>query len=92
MPIEISEIEFNENCQYCKETMKGFIVFGKHTPRKKGGDVDFTEYLLKKRTEGTAEILTLLVTGHCTSCNINNMFKCDYNLEKGTYEVQDISF
>jgi hypothetical protein len=92
MAYEISEIEFNEHCVNCKEPMKGFIVYGKHTPRKKGGDVEFTEYLFAKRTEGTSEILSMLVTGHCTSCNVNNIFKCDYNLEKGTYEVKELAF
>jgi hypothetical protein len=92
MPYEIREVEFNEKCLYCNESMKGFVVFGRHTPRKTGGDVCFTEYIYKKRTEGDAEILSLLVTGQCQTCNVTNIFKCEYNLETNSYKVEEINF
>jgi hypothetical protein len=91
MPYEITEVEFNEKCVYCKEPMKGFIVFGRHTPRKTGGDVTFKEHIYKKRTEGTAEILSMLVSGFCQTCNANNIFKCEYNLENNTYKVEELN-
>jgi|WetSurMetagenome_2_1015567.scaffolds.fasta_scaffold335444_1 hypothetical protein len=92
MAYEITEMEFNEKCINCKEPMKGFIVFGRHTPRKTGGDVEFKEFIFKKRTEGTSEIISLLVSGHCPSCNISNMFRCEYNLEKNSYTVHEMNF
>lgn len=90
MAYEITEIEFNEKCVYCTEPMKGYIVFGRHTPRKTGGDVCFTEYIYKMRKEGSSDILSLLVTGQCTSCSLTNMFKCEYNLVDNTYKVMEL--
>lgn len=90
--MDIIELEFNEKCINCGEPLKGFIVFGKHTPRKIGGDVEFKEFIYKKRIEDQCEILSMLVRGQCTCCNITNFFKCDYNIEKGNYRLLDVNF
>lgn len=92
MAIEISEIEIEEKCAFCKESMKGFVVFGRHTIRKTGGNVELTEYVYKKRIEDEGEILSMLVTGKCPSCNVYNVFNCDYNLEKNSYKLLDLNF
>jgi len=89
--MDIIELEFNEKCINCGDPLKGFIVFGKHTPRKTGGDAEFKEFIYRKRVEDNSEILSMLVRGQCTSCNMTNFFKCDYDLQKGKYTLLDMN-
>ncbi|MDQ7825042.1 MAG: hypothetical protein RDV48_19735 [Candidatus Eremiobacteraeota bacterium] len=90
MGYEITEMEFSEECNYCKEPMKGFIVFGRHTPKKSGGHVEFNEYVFSKRMEGDAEILSLILTAKCPSCNLKNLWRIEYDIKNNTYKGLDI--
>lgn len=81
MSYDILDINFDVKCNYCGETIKGFIVFGRHTNKKQGGQSQFKELVYEKNIVNGDEVLKLFASAECPGCHLDNLYHLEYNLK-----------